>query len=141
MQAGRPTIVRAKPTLLRMPPESFSGILRSSPARSTISRASATRSRISLVDLMPASRRGKAMFSSTLIESKRAPLWKSIPTFLRMGPSCRSERFVMFSSPIQTSPESGWMRPMRCLSKTLFPLPERPRTTQVSPRTISKSTP
>ena len=34
----------------------------------------------------PASRRGKAMFSSTFIESKRAPLWKSMPIFLRTAP-------------------------------------------------------
>ena len=64
-----------------------------------------------------------------------------MPTFLRTGPSWRSARWVISSPSTQTSPEVGLKRPMRCLSSTLFPQPERPSTTQVSPRFISRSTP
>ena len=56
-----------------------------------------------------------------------------MPTFLRMPPSFRSGRCVISSPSTQTSPEVGLKSPMKCLSSTLFPLPERPRTTHVSP--------
>src|SRR5256885_2284528 len=64
-----------------------------------------------------------------------------MPSFLRKLPSCRSGSNAMSSPSIHTSPEVGLWRPMKCLINTLFPEPERPMIAQVSPLTISRSTP
>ena len=53
------------------------------------------------------SRSGKAMFSKTVIESNSAPLWKSIPNFLRTRYSSSSGRSVMSSSSTMTRPGVG----------------------------------
>ena len=89
---------------------------------------------------MPCSRSGNARFPSTLIESKSAALWNSIPIFRRTAVSLRSGRPMMSSPSTSTSPESGFIRPMRCFSTTLLPQPERPSTTSVFPSSTVRST-
>src|SRR5260221_10143144 len=64
-----------------------------------------------------------------------------MPSFLRKLPSCRSGSRVMSSPSTHTSPVVGLWRPMKCLINTLFPQPEGPMMAQVSPFTISRSTP
>ena len=134
-------MARARPTRLRIPPLRLSGILAFSPWSSTTSSTSLTRARIALTSCIPASRSGNAIFSSTVMESKSAPLWKRMPTFCRILVNCRSLIPIMFLPETQISPASGCIKPMRCLSKTDLPPPLRPIITSVSPTATSRSTP
>src|SRR5208283_1031427 len=56
----------------------------------TISRRPSTTWRICSSDSSLFSRRGKATFSPTDKESKRAPFWNTMVTFLRISSSCSS---------------------------------------------------
>ena len=138
---GRRMMARARPTRFFIPPLKLSGILASSPSISITSSISVTFERKTFGSRSPASRRGKAMLSSTVIESKSAPPWKRIPTFWRIAPSWRSFSPIMFWPWIQISPPSGSINPTRCLSKTLLPPPLRPMMARVSPVRTSRSTP
>ena len=64
---------RANPTRFFMPPLRFTGIFACSPSNSITSNISFTFARMTSGSRSPASRKGKAMFSSTVIESKSAP--------------------------------------------------------------------
>ena len=70
----------------------------------------------------------------------KAALWKSIPNFLRTRSNCRSFWWHNSSPSIITSPESGMINPMMCLSSTLFPPPLRPMMTTDSPVSTRKLT-
>jgi hypothetical protein len=74
------------------------------------------------------------MFSNTVMESNSAPLWKSIPNFLRTRYSSSSGRSVMSSSSTMTRPSSGASRPSMWRRVTDLPVPEPPRMTITSPR-------
>ena len=65
---------RARPTRFFIPPLKLSGIFSSSPSISMTSSISLTFELKTFGSRSPASRKGKAMFSSTVIESKSAPL-------------------------------------------------------------------
>ena len=65
-------MARANPTRFRMPPESSTGYFSSISAIPTSVKTSPTRSRISLSGIRVCSLSGKATFSFTLNESKRA---------------------------------------------------------------------
>ena len=138
---GRRMMARARPTRFFIPPLKLSGILSSCPSISVTSSISSTLERKTFGSRSPASRRGNAMLSSTVIESKSAAPWNRIPTFSRMAPSCRSFKPIMFSPWIQISPESGSISPMIFFSKTLFPPPLGPIITKISPRCTSKFSP
>jgi hypothetical protein len=64
-----------------------------------------------------------------------------MPTFLRIAASFRSLNPMIFCPSIQISPASGCIKPMRCLSNTLFPPPLRPMMTSVSPFETVRSIP
>src|SRR5207245_9233782 len=81
------------------------------------------------------------MFSRTFIESKSAPPWNSIATFLRTGISSSSSYPAISSPSTITRPRSGRWRPMMCRIRTDLPLPLPPRTTMVSPLRMSKVIP
>src|SRR5262245_12687553 len=134
-------IARARPTRFFIPPLKLSGIFSWCPSISITSSMRATFERRTFGSRSPTSRNGNAMLSSTVIESKSAPLWKSIPTFSRITPSWRSFIPMMFWPWIQISPESGSINPIKCFSKTVLPPPLRPISTSVSPVRISRSTP
>ena len=61
-----------------------------------------------------------------------------MPNLWRTRSNWRSFIGTMFSPSISTSPESGFSRPMRCLSKTLLPPPLRPMMTTDSPFSMLK---
>ena len=79
------------------------------------------------------------MFSKTDIESNRAPPWKSIPTFRRVGTSSSSERSVMSVPLTTTVPSSGWSSPFIIRREMDFPEPDPPRMTRTSPARTSRS--
>src|SRR5437868_2590413 len=81
------------------------------------------------------------MFSSTFIESKSAPPWKSIARRRRRGASSSSDSGPTDWPKTQTSPSSGLVRPLMCRRVTLFPVPEGPRMQRTSPRRICRLTP
>lgn len=76
---------------------------------------------------------GKATFSVTVMESKRAPSWKSMPILRRWGPSWRSESLVISEPSTVMDPAVAGMRPMTSFRKTLLPVPEPPMMTRLSP--------
>src|SRR3984893_13323939 len=77
--SGSVTRARAMATRLRMPPEISAGSLSPMPPSPTCSSFSSTRSRISASVRRLFSRRGKATFSKTDMESEKAPPWKATP--------------------------------------------------------------
>ena len=76
---GSVTSARAMATRLRMPPEISAGFLCPMPLRPTCSSFSSTRWLISAAASRLFSWSGKATFSKTDMESKRAPPWKTTP--------------------------------------------------------------
>src|SRR3990172_3510089 len=140
MYRGRRAMARASPTRLRIPPDSSTGYRSSVPSRSTRARDSRTRSAISSSGnrcfLSPSAR-----LSRTVMESSRAANWNTKPICERsaISPS-RPNRWTIWPS-TSTSPPSGCSRPTMCLSATLFPLPEYPRMTMVSPSRTSREKP
>ena len=95
-----------------------------------------TLSRISCSESLVCSRSGKATLSPTVMESKSAELWNTMPIRVRKrASSCRSIA-EMFSPSTMTSPLSGLKRPMMCFMRTVLPLPEPPSTTVVVPGII-----
>ncbi len=137
---GRSAIARARPTRLRMPPDSSAGSLSSAPSRSTRASDSWTRSAItrwsSRWRLSPSSR-----FSRTVIESNSAANWKTKPILDRRAVSPSRSRSFTTAPSTCTSPASGRSRPTTCLRATLFPLPECPMITIVSPSRTSSEKP
>ena len=116
-----------------MPPESSEGqrFSTSSP-RSTTFSFSTTRERI--VSASGRSWRrfsvsGKATLSNTVIESKSAAPWKTIPKSCRASVSAFPSRAEISCPPTITEPRSGLKRPMTCFMSTVLPEPEPPRTT------------
>ena len=75
--SGSVTRVRAMPTRLRMPPDSSAGRRSSVPGSPTRARKRWTRSVISPSLSRVCSRSGKATFSNTERESKRAAFWNT----------------------------------------------------------------
>ena len=63
-----------------------------------------TFSRISSSDSLVCSRRAKATLSRTVIESKRAALWKTMPMRVRKRASSWRSMTEMFSPSTMTSP-------------------------------------
>ena len=141
MHWARPTMARAMPARLRMPPERFTGSFWLCWPRPTTSSAAETRSLISFLSVTPASRSGKATFCSTVRRSKSAALWKSMLTRWRTGASSRSRRPFTWMPSTSTVPESGCMRPMTCFIVTVLPSPLGPMMQSVSPRQTSRSMP
>ena len=110
------------------------------PATPTISSRPLTIWKIWSSSMSPRSRRGKATFSPTVMESKRAPFWKTMETLRRMSWSCFSLKPTMFSPATRTWPESGLRKPSSICRETDLPTPERPRMQSVSPGLTEKET-
>ncbi len=87
------------------------------------------------------SRSGSETFSPTLIEPNSAPPWNDIPIIFRRSSSSRSEIVARFLPAIHTSPLATRSRPTSVRNKVLFPDPEPPRITSVSPGCTSKLIP
>jgi hypothetical protein len=66
------------------------------------------------------------MFSATVMKSKRALFWNSMPNFRRNEASSSSVIACTFCPSTVTSPASGRMRPVIILSNTLLPLAPGP---------------
>src|SRR6266850_1745830 len=80
------------------------------------------------------------MFSPTVMESKSAPCWKTIPIAFRISRS-RSASAVTMSSPFtRMIPVSGSQSPRSKRKMVLLPEPEGPRMTRVSPLATLKET-
>jgi hypothetical protein len=92
-------------------------------------RQASTRSRTAVALSRVCLRSEKATLSKTLIESNSAPSWKAMP-HLRRSSVCSCEERLQKSTPSTSNfPESGRIRPIKCLSITLLPMPEGPITT------------
>ena len=135
-------MARARATRLRIPPESSEGILvRNSGTRLIICNFSVTTSWICFSESSGwCSRRAKAMFSPVLMESKSAPIWNSMPIFLRMVRVSKNLGVLMVTPSTDTSPPSGCNRPIMCFKMTDLPPPDLPMMTMVSPRRMSRFT-
>ena len=84
---------------------------------------------------------GKSTFSMTVMLSKSAEPWKSIP-ISRLRRSRSGLAIPTISRPSKSiSPLSGWMRPIIHLTKTDFPAPLRPMTRLVFPSSKVASMP
>ncbi len=123
-----------------MPVERSEGSRWSMPATPTISSRPLTTCIIWSSCMSPRSRRGKATFSPTEMESNRAPFWKTMVTLRRMAWSCFSLKPVMSSPATLMVPESGLRKPSSICSETDLPTPERPRMQRVSPGLTKKFT-
>ena len=66
------------------------------------------------------------MFSPTVMWSKSALFWKSIPMRFRISWSCSSEASVTRASPTSMVPRSGRISAVIILSRTLLPLAPGP---------------
>ncbi len=141
MISGSRAIERARATRLRIPPESSDGIFFWMPGRPTMVSFSATRAATSGGVFSVCSRTGKAMLSSTFIESKSAPPWNNMASRRRTGESSSSEWPTIDSPKTRTSPLSGRVSPLMWRSVTLFPVPDGPRMQRTSPRWIFRFTP
>src|SRR5450432_2449542 len=87
------------------------------------------------------SRSGREMFSPTVNEPISAPPWNANP-ILRRTESISCSEAVASSIPLtRTSPECGFSNPTIVRNSVLFPDPDPPKITTVSPRWISRSTP
>jgi len=134
---GRSAMARARPTRLRIPPDSSAGIRSSVPERSTSPSDSATRSRMAGSVMVPLRRRPKATLSRIVIESNSAENWNTYPIVARSAVSSLRGRRETTRPSTSTSPASGSRSPTTCLSATLLPVPEPPMITIVSPsRTV-----
>ena len=136
-------MARAKPTRRRMPPESSLVALLLDARRG--GRAPGTRAPAPAISRLghpgvAAQREGDVLEHVHRVE-ERALLERHAelaPDRQADWPGRRASR----SSPSTTTwPRSGWMRPIRCLSSTLLPVPEPPTMTSDSPATTSRSTP
>src|SRR3954469_12205108 len=67
------------------------------------------------------------------IDPNSAPSWNSTPNILRTSYRSRSETFGTSLPSIHTWPRSGRNSPTRCLRNTDLPVPDGPRSTEISP--------
>src|SRR5512133_1462850 len=130
---GLRAMARAKPTRRFMPPDSSAGFSLSVPFMPTIVRHSSTRAWTSASVISRCRRRPKATFSNTVMESKRAAIWKHMPMLWRTSNSSFRFSWAMILPSMATCPESGVSRPMILRRSTVLPVPEPPRTTRLSP--------
>ena len=87
------------------------------------------------------SRSGKATLSPTVIESKRAELWNTMPIRSRKTASSCRPIVETFWPSTMTWPRSGLKSPMMCFISTVLPLPDPPNTTVVVPSIILRLMP
>src|SRR6185503_2732639 len=78
------------------------------------------------------------MFSPTVIESKSAPCWKTMPMLFRTSRRRSGVAWVMSSPFTKMLPASGRQSPISKRRIVLFPDPEGPRMTRVCPRGTRK---
>src|ERR1035437_2162495 len=131
---------RAMATERFMPVERSEGRRSSMPATPTISSIPRTICWIWSSARSWRSRRGKATFSPTVMESKSAPFWKTMVTLRRTACNCFSLNPQMSSPATMTLPLSALRKPMRIWRATDLPTPERPRMQRVSPGSTEKLT-
>src|SRR5262245_25327491 len=139
--SGSVTRARAMATRLRMPPETSAGYFGPTPARPTWASARSTRVTSPSPRTRVFSRSGKAMFSAHVMESNRAPPWKTTPYRRRTSSRARLPSVVMSTPSTSTRPPSGRRSPRRCLRSTDLPPPLRPMTMVTEPSGTSRSTP
>ena len=139
--SGSRARARARPTRFFMPPEISAGSFSRSLSIPTCESSSRARALRSLSGSAVWRLSGKATFSSTVSESYRAACWNKKPSFLRISLSRSSGSAAISCPPISMDPASGCCRPMINFSKTLFPVPLRPRIVSISPRRTSRSIP
>src|SRR6266851_3401981 len=139
--SGSTIRARAMPTRLRMPPLSSAGRSSSVSGSPTRSRKWCTRSVISPRDSRVCSRSGKATFSKTVSESKRAAPWNTKPVRRLSGSIASSLIRSMRAPKTCTSPESGCARPEAMRRSTVLPWPLPPITARIVPLGRAKLTP
>ncbi len=101
-------------------------LLLTKPPSDTARKRSSTRSRISVSGTVNMRRSGNAMLSATVMKSKSALFWNSMPNLSRNEASSMSLMAWTFAPSTDTEPESGRMRPVIILSSTLLPLAPGP---------------
>src|SRR6266850_5805734 len=132
---------RASAARFFIPPLRLEGRRLSVPERPTRASFSATIISICGSPSGVCSRSAKPTFSPTVIESKSAPDWKSIPISSRSARSSASSSEATSTPFTRTIPLSGRRSPITCLSSTDLPLPLLPMTTRHSPLGTERSTP
>ena len=134
-------MARARPTRFLIPPERADGI-RSSTFLSPTIRSFATAAALtSASPIFMCRLRPNPTFSQTVNESNKAAPWKSIPNFFLSSTRPLSSRPSTSTPSTKTRPRSGLRRPIMCLMRTLFPVPDPPITTMLSPDRIARFTP
>jgi hypothetical protein len=141
MISGSITSARAKPARFFMPPLNSAGNLWPMPERPTCASFSSTRLTTSASGIRSFSRSGNATFSKTVKESNKAAPWNNMANRLRTSLSAFPRRREISIPSTQTSPRSGWRRPMICLSSTLLPSPLPPMMVVSFPAGMVRSTP
>src|SRR5262245_12977583 len=139
--SGSVTRARAMATRLRMPPDTSAGYFGPTPASPTWASARSTRVTSPSPRTRVFSRRGNAMFSAHVMESKRAPPWKTTPYRRRTSSRAWLPSVVMSTPSTSTRPPSGRRSPRRCLRSTDLPPPLRPMTMVMEPSGTSRFTP
>ncbi|MNI63586.1 hypothetical protein D3C73_1189680 [compost metagenome] len=138
--SGSSASARARPTRLRIPPDSSAGFrYRASGLRPTMATFISASSRIVAFDSFVCSTRGEATFSSTDRDENSAPCWNRTPV-RRSTASASALVMAARSWPNRrTSPPSGSFRPMMEFSSTVLPVPEPPTTPRIWPGMTSRS--
>ena len=129
-------MARARLTRFFMPPESSFGIMSSTPSSPTRCSLSWTISLMSASLSFVCSRRPKATFSPTVIESNSAEYWKTMPILRRTLLSSASLIGTMSCPSMRIWPLVGLMRPMSRRRNVLLPEPEPLMMASVSPSRI-----
>ena len=138
---GLPTMALARATRFCIPPETSAGKRCSAPDNSTRSKHSRARPLRSCADMSLNIRSGNSTLSSTVIESKSAPPWKSIPIWRRICSRSFRPNDEKAMSPYCTLPESTSRRPTMHLVKTDLPEPLLPMMKLTCPGCKSASIP
>src|SRR5580765_3005391 len=138
---GSITIARANAARLIMPPDNCAGISSWKPPRLTTSSLSRLMMRTVFSSSVVISRNGRATLSPTLIEVSSAPPWNDTPICLRTPSICASLALPMSMPSSLIVPLRGRCRPSRWRKSVLFPEPDPPMITRISPARTLKSTP
>ena len=126
-------MARAMATRFCMPPLISPGYFSSAPTRLTRSRQSMARlvrSRRFMLENMSS---GNITFSSTVIESKRAALWKIMPISRRMKTFSFFDNATKSRPSYRICPLVGLKSPTRFFMSTVFPEPDCPMIRLVFP--------
>ena len=138
--SGSTASARAKPTLCCIPPLNSPAKASSHPFSPTISSTSLARSWRRFFS-MPCTSSPQAALSMIFLWGRSPKCWNTIATFCRRNWVSSRLLYLRTSSPSTLiSPVVGSISRIRQRMRVDLPLPERPMTTNVSPRDTSKLT-